>query len=90
MMNDLPDAVDECVCGHFIQQNCYITDGKQILVLGNCCIKKFNPKSSRTCEDCGNPHKNRKVNKCNKRTGGTCEICGAKYDKEYWKCIGCW
>ena len=88
--DDLPDAVDECVCGHRIQQNCYITDGERILVLGNCCIKKFIPKSSRTCEDCGNPHKNRKVNKCNKCRGGTCEICGAKCNEEYWKCIGCW
>ena len=44
--DDLPDKVDECVCGHHINENCYITDGERILVLGNCCIKKFIPKNT--------------------------------------------
>ena len=56
----------ECVCGHSIQENCYITNGQELLVLGNDCIKKFIPKSGRTCELCGSSHKNRKVNLCNK------------------------
>jgi len=64
--DDLPEQVNECVCGHAISENCYITDGESILVLGNCCIKKFIPKSSRTCENCEAPHKNRTVNRCNK------------------------
>jgi len=71
--DDLPEQVNECVCGHKISENCYITDGEQILVLGNCCIIKFCPKSSRTCEKCEAPHKNRKVDRCNDcRT----DICG--------------
>lgn len=62
---DLPGHKDNCVCGHYIEENCYITNGERILVLGNCCIKKFVPKHSRTCEECGVTHRNRKVNRCN-------------------------
>ncbi len=60
----LPDQADECVCGHNIVENCYITDGDRILILGNCCIKRFIPDSGRTCERCGEPHRNRKDNLC--------------------------
>ena len=70
-----PDKVNECVCGHRIEGNCYITDDfndGEILILGNCCIKKFCPKSSRTCEICEQPHKNRKVHECRK---GICDNC---------------
>ena len=79
---DLPEQVDECVCGHYIQENCYITNGDEILILGNCCIKKFIPKSGRTCDDCGKPHQNRVINKCNDcrpkniSKNKTCEDCG--------------
>jgi hypothetical protein len=56
---------NHCICGHLIVENCYITnDELEILVLGNCCIKKFVPMSTRTCEICKLPHKNRKDNKC--------------------------
>jgi hypothetical protein len=63
----LPEKKEKCICGHEIRDNCYITDGNIILILGNCCIKKFLPKdkSGRTCEKCGKPHKNRKYNICN-------------------------
>jgi len=87
--DDLPEQKNECVCGHHIEENCYITDGEQILVLGNCCIKKFIPKSSRTCEDCGNPHKNRNVNKCNKCRTGICEICSIECNYRYKRCYNC-
>ena len=60
----LPAIVDHCICGHFIIENCYITDGATIIPLGNCCIKKFIPKSTRTCGTCQKPHKNRKDNLC--------------------------
>jgi hypothetical protein len=73
--DDLPEQVNECVCGHTISENCYITDGEQILVLGNCCIIKFCPKSSRTCEKCEAPHKNRKVNRCNDCRTDICSTC---------------
>jgi len=67
---DLPNRVNECVCGHYIKENCYITNGDEILILGNCCIKKFIKKCTRTCEDCGIQHKRRNVNKCKE-----CEEC---------------
>jgi len=87
--DDLPEYVGECVCGHHIEENCYITDGEQILVLGNCCIKKFIPKSSRTCEDCGEPHKNRVVNRGNNCREGICDECHKECDKSYKKCYSC-
>jgi len=62
-----PPHITHCICGHYIKENCYITDGNgNVLVLGNKCIKRFIKKSGRTCETCGEPHKNRKVNKCNR------------------------
>ena len=89
--NDLPKPENtiSCICGHRIVENCYITDGTQILVLGNCCIKKFIPKSSRTCEKCGDSHKNRIVNKCNKCRSGSCDRCGDFCDFRYKKCFKC-
>ena len=64
--DDIPEHTTECVCGHRIQENCYITDGHNILVLGNCCVKRFIPKSGRTCERCGKPHRRTKSNVCQK------------------------
>ena len=87
--NKLPDIVNECVCGHHIEENCYITDGKEILVLGNCCIKKFISKSSRTCDNCGEPHKNRIVNRCNNCRKGICDDCDKKCNEIYKKCYDC-
>lgn len=85
----LPEIETNCVCGHHIEENCYITDGKEILVLGNCCIKKFIPKSSRTCENCGEPHKNRIVNRCNDCRKGICDVCDKTCDSKYKKCYNC-
>jgi hypothetical protein len=62
-----PPHTDRCVCGHYIKENCYITDGDgTVLVVGNKCIKRFITKSGRTCETCGGNHRNRTINKCNK------------------------
>ena len=59
----LPEHENNCVCGHYIKENCYITDKtkKELIILGNCCIKKFMKNSGRTCEDCGKPHRNKKI-----------------------------
>ena len=76
----VPELVEECLCGHAIKENCYITkdfDISTLLILGNCCIKKFIDKSTRTCEICYKPHRNRSHNFCN-----DCK-------KEYLKCVGC-
>lgn len=61
---EFPKSKDKCICGHFIIENCYISNGFNIIVLGNCCIKRFVPKCKRTCEKCGNIHKSIKTNIC--------------------------
>ena len=86
---DRPDYCNYCLCDHYIKENCYITDGKQFIVLGNCCIKRFLPKCTRTCEDCGKPHRNRTVNKCSECKFGKCENCGKKCTKGNSKCKEC-
>tara|TARA_R110002012_G_scaffold284971_1_gene475922 strand:- start:1279 stop:1662 length:384 start_codon:yes stop_codon:yes gene_type:complete len=61
---EIPHHEDRCICGHRIKENCYISDGENILTLGNCCIKRFLPNCTRTCERCGKCHRNRKDNLC--------------------------
>jgi hypothetical protein len=84
-----PEAETHCICGHKIRNNCFITDGEKFIVLGNCCIKKFVPKSGRTCEQCGEPHKNRIVNRCNECRNGLCDYCGKTCGMDYTKCYHC-
>lgn len=86
-----PPHKTECICGHAIEENCYIMHKteKTILILGNCCIEKFVPDSGRTCEECGDPHQNRKVNRCNVCRIGKCDICDKKCDSKYDTCYGC-
>jgi len=75
--NDIrPEHVNNCVCGHPIKRNCYITNAEEtdIIILGSCCIKKFIPKekSGRTCKNCGMSHKNRKYDLCNNCKPSSC------------------
>lgn len=100
----LPEHRNKCVCGHYIKENCYIVapddpDGLKLLVIGNCCIKKFIPNCGRTCEDCGSIHRNRKDNKCNdcrepkippKPKKGTCRFCKDKCGDTYTQCYKCY
>ena len=80
-----------CVCGHHIKENCYIAppDFKRVLVLGNCCIRKFIPKSTRTCGDCGAAHRNRVVNRCARCRQGKCDGCSRAIALRYKKCWRC-
>ena len=78
-----PSQRSKCVCGQDIKENCYITPKipeDRILVLGNCCIKKFIPDSKRTCELCGKSHQNRKDNLCSEcrpaHIKKCCDLCG--------------
>lgn len=48
----MPQKTEQCVCGHKIVENCYITNNKKLLTLGNCCIKRFIPHQQRMCFDC--------------------------------------
>lgn len=77
--NTLPKHNNNCLCNHKIKYNCFISNGTNILSLGNCCVNRFIPKKNRTCKDCGCNHRNRKINKCN--------LCKMKLTKTYGKYI---
>jgi hypothetical protein len=55
---------NECVCGHYIENNGYICNKAEtdFLVLGSCCIKKFI--GGRVCSRCGDKHKRTSINVC--------------------------
>ena len=96
--NPFPEKTNECVCGHYIKRNFYICSGDQIMILGSCCILKFVPSGlRRTCEICGEVHRNRKNNICNEcrarrasEAKGRCVKCGELCLKPTYKyCRGC-
>ena len=74
-----PESMDECICGHHIVDNRYLINKEgEMLVLGNCCIKRFLPKDYKLlkCKECGVKHKNRKVDYCNECRFHYCDNCG--------------
>jgi hypothetical protein len=87
-----PSPEDNRICGHSITENCYLKKDNRIIVLGNVCIKRFVPKekAGRTCENCGEPHKNRKINRCNECRKCICEKCGEKCSTNYKTCYNCY
>ena len=96
---DFPYKEFECICGHDIVENCFMVDKtrKKFIHMGNCCIKRFMPenKSSRTCELCEEPHKNRKDNLCHdcRETYNRCVICKEYFefdDKKHEYCDECY
>lgn len=63
-----------------------------MLVIGSCCIKRFVPKKTRTCEICEKPHRNRKVNRCNDcKDIVECIRCKTQFKSKYGyeKCYDC-
>jgi len=88
---ELPAHNSNCVCGHTIKDNRYITDGERILILGSCCIKRFMPLgTARTCEVCNNRHRNRIVNRCNHCRINVCDKCGEWCNERYKICYDCY
>jgi hypothetical protein len=89
----MPSKEPSCICDVEIQKNCFIlnTKNNNILVVGSCCVKKFLPKnqSGRTCEICGEPHKNRSNNRCNICRVGICNDCDKPCNPNYSKCYKC-
>jgi hypothetical protein len=87
---EMPPHKNICACGHEIDENCFIehkSSGK-LIVLGNCCIKRYIPDSGRTCERCGDPHKNRKDNRCNScRLFYKCDLCLHENELTKWDVI---
>lgn len=83
----------QCVCKVKIIHNCYITKNNDIdtlIIIGNCCIKRFMKYTGRTCDDCDEPHRNSSMNKCNecKKKYRKCE-CGNIINKKYKSCFVC-
>jgi hypothetical protein len=67
LLDSEPETSNVCVCSHRIIENCYlVNDIKDVLIIGNCCIKRFVPEENqgRRCEKCNEKHQNRKDNYC--------------------------
>jgi len=82
----LPTYSENCICGQSIKENCYIYNGKDIKILGSCCIERFLPNGiSRKCSNCSEIHNNRKDNLCNECRVDflTCKICGTPVEKDF-------
>tara|TARA_R110000824_G_scaffold178240_1_gene357869 strand:- start:652 stop:1131 length:480 start_codon:yes stop_codon:yes gene_type:complete len=96
---------EKCVCNTKIQQQCWIlnTESLEIVVIGNCCIRKFKL-TGMTCSRCKAVHRNRKDNFCNscrpvikkeqliqyRKDNNLC-VCGNKKKyPTYPKCMQCW
>lgn len=64
--NDIkwPEISNYCICSHWILKQCYIQniETKEILVVGDCCINKFNIKKK--CIECNQNHGRTKFNIC--------------------------
>jgi hypothetical protein len=90
--NPFPEETNECVCGHYIELHFYICSKDGLLTIGCCCILKFIPSGMRrTCEICGDVHRNRKNNLCNGCREGRCVKCGDLCLKKNYKyCSRCY
>ena len=79
-LEDLPDHLQHCdICDHTIVENCYLASKETnaiTLVVGNCCIKRFVADAGRTCDTCGEPHRNQVANRCNTCRLDKCDRCG--------------
>jgi len=63
---EMPRDESRCVCGHWIKNNFWISDGVNIITVGSCCIERWMPNGmKRTCECCKQVHRNLKDNQCN-------------------------
>ena len=88
---DLPPHTGWCECDEEIMHNYWIFNKKtrEIKVVGNVCVDKFTDGKRRVCDECGEPHRNRVINKCNDCRVGWCN-CGASIDPYYKKCYHCY
>jgi hypothetical protein len=61
-----PPASDTCLCEHAIVEQCYIRHivTQRMLVVGNCCIKRYIKAWYRTCARCRGRHRSVKDNFC--------------------------
>lgn len=93
---DFPEFSKECVCRQkLLVRNDWITDGKEVLIIGQCCKDMFIKNRLKTCSICKTPHKNRSDNYCNdcrmdiKIQKITCK-CGYKKKESENMCNDCY
>lgn len=72
-----PPPESFCLCGHAIDENCYISKGDKRFIIGNTCIKKFDIDTKKKCGMCEVPHRNTKDNYCNQ-----CRVSIRRYKTE--------
>jgi len=70
----LPEFDNYCICGHKIKTNCYITDGENILILGENCIANILNNKKKSCIKCSTIHRNKMDN--------LCKLCRKKFSIE--------
>lgn len=76
-----------CICGHFLKNNCFVTDGESFLIIGSCCINRFLPRLK--CSICKCHLKNSTYSECDScREFNRCP-CGKSIEKIYKKCYSC-
>lgn len=88
-----PKDETNCICGHKIEENCYLYNKKtkMFLVIGNHCIKKFELDSRRRCKYCNEPHANIKNDICNDCRLLRCPKCKEKKNNMRFKyCYDCY
>ena len=84
---------DNCICGHYIVENCFIYKIKNngnptIKVLGNCCINELDL-NGRRCSLCFDKHKSRNHNYCSKCYKDFICGCGKKKSVRFPTCFLC-
>jgi len=95
-LEPFPEFTDKCVCRQTLfVRNDWITDGKEVLIIGQCCKDMFIVNRLKTCSECKEPHRNRMDNYCNhcrdriKTEKTTCE-CGNKKKEFDRVCLECY
>jgi hypothetical protein len=57
---NFPEYINKCLCDHHIEENCYISSDfkvyDKILIIGNCCYKRFIKNKQRLCINCESRH----------------------------------
>lgn len=61
----LPAKKYKCICGKNITNNYYITNDKDVLIICSNCNKNNIKHNKKSCEKCGENHRNIKDNFCN-------------------------
>lgn len=89
---DLPPHSCWCECNEEIMYNSWIFNKKtrEIKVVGNVCVKKFTGGKRIVCDECGESHRNRKINKCNVCRRKYCYDCNVELKQHtYYRCYDC-